>query len=234
MTNDKKDTSKYYFTQETEDAIVRYNTTLDPKLRADIFEKEIYHAFYKLAENIIHTFKFYYTDVNNIEDLKHRVVTVLLEEKISKFDPSIGAKAYSYFGTIVKRWLINYNNVNYKELKRLVNIDSLELDLVETVRYVEDDSISLSEFFDLYVATMYSELNSTFNKEQERIIADAVLTLFKTRKDIQIIKKKALYLYIKEMVDCKTSDLTTVVKVLKDRFYKMYRQYDDKGLVNNL
>ncbi len=234
MKKESKSTSNYYFTQDTEDAIVRYNTTSDPKLRADIFEKEIYYAFYKLVENIIHTFKFYYTDVNNIEDLKHRVVTVLLEEKISKFDPSIGAKAYSYFGTIVKRWLINYNNVNYKELKRLVDIDSLELDLVETVQYVEDDSISLSEFFDLYVSTMYSELNTIFHKEQERIIADAILTLFKTRKDIQIIKKKALYLYIKEMVDCKTSDLTIVVKVLKDRFYELYKQYDNKGLINNL
>ena len=39
---------------------------------------------------------------------------MLLEEKIMKFDSTHGAKAYSYFGTIVKRWLINYNNKNYK------------------------------------------------------------------------------------------------------------------------
>ena len=40
---------------------------------------------------------------------------MLLEEKIMKFDALNGAKAYSYFGTIVKRWLINYNNKNYKK-----------------------------------------------------------------------------------------------------------------------
>lgn len=234
MKKDKTDTSTYYFTQHTEDAIVRYNSTLDPKIRAEIFEKDIYHAFYKLAENIIHTFKFYYTDVADVEDLKHTVVTVLLEEKISKFNPSIGAKAYSYFGTIVKRWLINYNNTNYKELKRVVDLDLIELDLVDSEEYVETDSVSLSEFFDFYITTMYSELDILFFRDQDKLIADAVLTLFKTRKDIQIIKKKALYLYIKEIVDCKTSDLTEVVKVLKQRFYELYRQWDTKGLVNNL
>jgi len=234
MKKDKKDTSKYYFTQETEDAIVKYNLTLDPKIKAELFEKEIYHAFYKLAENIIHTFKFYYTDVTDVEDLKHNIVTVLLEEKISKFNPSIGAKAYSYFGTIVKRWLINYNNTNYKELKRVVDIDLIDLDLIDSDEYVETNSVSLSEFFDFYIANMYSRLDTLFFREQDKIIADAVLTLFKTRKDIQIIKKKALYLYIKEIVDCKTSDLTEVVKVLKENFYQLYEQYNDKGLVNNL
>lgn len=234
MKKDKKENPSYYFTQSTEDAIVRYNTTTDPKLRAEIFEKEIYQAFYKLAENIIHTFKFYYTDVTDVEDLKHTIVTVLLEEKISKFNPSIGAKAYSYFGTIVKRWLINYNNVNYKELKRVVDVDLIDLNLVDSEDYVEDNSISLSEFFDFYIATMYSELDTHFFREQDKIIADAVLTLFKTRKDIPFIKKKALYLYIKEIVNCRTSDLTEVIKVLKQRFYELFNQYNAKGLVNNL
>lgn len=234
MEKTKKSTSNYYFTQQTEDAIVKYNNTLDPKIRADLFEKEIYNAFYKLAENIIHTFKFYYTDVTDIEDLKHTIVTVLLEEKISKFNPSIGAKAYSYFGTIVKRWLINYNNVNYKELKRLVDIDLIDMDPIDSEEYMESSSVSLSEFFDFYVSTMYLQLDTLFFREQDKIIADAVLTLFQTRKDIQIIKKKALYLYIKEMVDCKTSDLTEVVKILKQEFYELHKQYDNKGLINNL
>lgn len=234
MKKDKKENPSYYFTQSTEDAIVRYNSTTDTTLRAQIFEKEIYYPFYKLAENIIHTFKFYYTDVTDVEDLKHTIVTVLLEEKISKFNPSIGAKAYSYFGTIVKRWLINYNNVNYKELKRVVDVDLIDLDLTDSDEYIEDNSVSLSEFFDFYVTTMYSELDTHFFREQDKIIADAVLTLFKTRKDIQVIRKKALYLYIKEIVDCKTSDLTEVVKVLKQRFYELFNQYNSKGLVNNL
>ena len=112
-----KANSNYYFTQETEDAIVLYNSTSDPLLRDKIFRDKIYYPFYKLVENIIHTFKFYYTDVNDIEDLKLEIVSVLVEEKIHRFDATNGAKAFSYFQTIVKRWLINYNNRNYKKVK---------------------------------------------------------------------------------------------------------------------
>jgi hypothetical protein len=115
-----------YFTKETEEYIVIYNNSEDPVLRARVFTDHIYMPFYKLAENIIHTFKFYYTDVEHIEDLKHEIVSVLLEEKIMKFDPTNGAKAYSYFGTIVKRWLINYNNKNYKKLKQIGSFSDVE------------------------------------------------------------------------------------------------------------
>ena len=47
--------SKNYFTQETEDAIVRYNNEPDSKVRSDIYQKEIHFAFFKLTQNIIYT-----------------------------------------------------------------------------------------------------------------------------------------------------------------------------------
>ena len=98
----KKRQKRNYFTQETEDAIVKYNNSSDNKFRSDIYQKGIHYSFYKLTENIIHTFKFYYTDgVENLEDLQHEIMVFLLD-KIHLFDPGKGAKAYSYFGTIVK------------------------------------------------------------------------------------------------------------------------------------
>ena len=74
----RKKSNANYFTQETEDAIVLYNSLDDPEERARLFADKIYYPFYKLAENIIHTFKFYYTDVDDIEDLKHKIITLLL------------------------------------------------------------------------------------------------------------------------------------------------------------
>jgi hypothetical protein len=88
-----------YFTQKTEDAIVKYNNEADFLVKSKIYELEIHPAFFKLTENIVHTFKFYHTEVDNIEDLQHEVIIFLLS-KIHLFDPSKGAKAYSYFGTI--------------------------------------------------------------------------------------------------------------------------------------
>ena len=227
----RKKSNNNYFTQETQKYIVLYNNSDDPDYRAKIFTEHIYTPFYKLAENIIHTFKFYYTDVEQIEDLKHEVVSVLLEEKIMKFNPEVGAKAYSYFGTIVKRWLINYNNKNYKKLKQVGSFDDIE----ESYEYGKEPSlpgsITLAQFIDLWVEKSYEDLDEMFIKESERKIADAVLTIFKTRHDLDIFKKKALYIYIREMTKCETPHLTKVISALKGDFYKLYYIYYDQGKI---
>lgn len=219
----------YYFTQETEDAIVRYNASSDPILRDRIFTREIYYPFYKLVENIIHTFKFYYTDVDDIEDLKLEIISVLVEEKLHRFDPENGAKAFSYFQTIVKRWLINYNNKNYKKLKQVGSFDEFSdsyesKEDKESVRVVQ-----LTTIVDKFVETSYDSMSEIFTKEHEQKVADAVLTLFKTRHDLEIFRKKALYIYIREMTDCETPTLTRVITRLKKEFYKIYTTYQEAG-----
>ena len=70
----RKKKSKNYFTQDTEDAIVRYNNEPDPEIRSKIYESEIHYAFFKLTQNIIHTFKFYHTEVENLEHLQHEII----------------------------------------------------------------------------------------------------------------------------------------------------------------
>ena len=238
----KKSKSGIYFTQETEDAIVRYNNSEDYEYKSKLYNDEIHPAFLKLTENIIHTFKFYYTDVENLEDLQHEVITFLLS-KLYLFDQSKGAKAYSYFGTIAKRYLIVYNNKNYKKLKQNIAVgdvilreESLPTFTPELVH--EDDQPidslyrdNLSYFMDLYVDACTEHIYSIFSTEQDAKIADAVLELFRKRDNLQLYNKKALYLYIREIVDVKTSQITKVTKVLNDIFQLSYRDYLDRGVI---
>ena len=224
-----KANSNYYFTQETEDAIVLYNSTSDPLLRDKIFRDKIYYPFYKLVENIIHTFKFYYTDVNDIEDLKLEIVSVLVEEKIHRFDPTNGAKAFSYFQTIVKRWLINYNNRNYKKVKQIGTFDEMVDSWESEDEFEHERVITLSALIDNFVKQSYDRMYNIFPKDYEQRVADAVLTLFKSRGDLEIIKKKALYIYVREMTDCETPVLTRVISKLKVEFYTLYTKYQEAG-----
>jgi hypothetical protein len=55
MTPAKK--SKNYFTQETENAIISYNNSVDFEERSRIYYDKIHYAFFKLTENLNHTFK---------------------------------------------------------------------------------------------------------------------------------------------------------------------------------
>lgn len=219
----------YYFTQETEDAIVLYNASSDPVFRDRIFKKDIYYPLYKLAENIIHTFKFYYLDVDSIEDLKLDVVSMLVEEKLHRFDATNGAKAFSYFQTIVKRWLINYNNKNYKKLKQVGTFEEIE-ESFEVEGSIDDRrQVKLSVVVDRFVDHCYDNMEELFPKKQEQKVVDAVLTLFKTRRDLEIFRKKALYIYIREMTDCETPTLTKVVSRLKQLFQSTTAIYLDAG-----
>ena len=225
----KKGSSRYYFTDETEDAIVRYNASTDFDERSKIYGDEIHYAYFKLTQNIIHTFKFYYTEVDQIEHLQHEIITYLLS-KIHLFDPSRGAKAYSYFGTIVKRWLILYNTKNYK--KRVQKVDVIELDRNDDFRYNPGEEIvksDLDKYMDLYVGYVSENIFDLFPKGNDAQIADAILELFRKRENIEIFNKKALYIYIREMVDVKTPKITRIAQQLHTIFKSEYLFYLDNG-----
>ena len=226
----KKKVSKNYFTQETEDAIVLYNNTLDFELRSQIYEEKIHYAFFKLTQNIIHTFKFYHTEVSNLEHLQHEIIVFLLS-KIHLFDPSKGAKAYSYFGTIVKRWCILYNDKNYKSKISKVSTDELLKD--DTHSYTIEPTNSndkLSVFMDEYVEFVSVNIYKLFPKEYDAKIADAILELFRKRESIDVFNKKALYIYIHEMIpDAKTPKITKIAGVLYGVFKKNYLFYLEQG-----
>jgi len=225
----KKKKGIQYFTQETEDAIILYNQTTDSEIRSRLYNNKIHYAFFKLTENIIHTFKFYYTEVDNIEDLQHEVITFLLS-KIHLFKPEKGAKAFSYFGTIAKRYLILSNQKNYKKRVDTAPIEILEES--ESHSYNIDESSyneRLSSFIDLYIEHCTQNIYELFPKEYDAQIADAILELFRKRENLDIFNKKALYIYIREIIDAKTPKITKIANQLYDIFKQNYIFYLEQG-----
>ena len=65
----RKPSKKQYFTADVDLAIQEYLASSNQAERNEIYRTRIAYAFYKLAENLIHTFKFYYTEVESLEDL---------------------------------------------------------------------------------------------------------------------------------------------------------------------
>ena len=95
-----------YFTEETEAAIVAYNSTDSHREKNAIYNEHLRKPFEKLVENIIHTFKFYYFDIP-IESVKHEVISFMIT-RLDKYKQGKG-KAFSYFSVVVKNWLICHN-----------------------------------------------------------------------------------------------------------------------------
>ena len=230
MIKKRRKKSKNYFTQDTENAIVKYNNEPDSSIRSDIYEKEIHFAFFKLTQNIIHTFKFYHTEVDNLEHLQHEIITFLLT-KMHLFDPTRGAKAYSYFGTIVKRWLILYNTKNYNKKIKTTDISALVSDNSKHVYNQGDEKTKsdLDKYIDLFVNHTTDNIYELFPKKNDAQIADAILELFRKRETIEVFNKKALYIYIREIVDVKTPKITKIADKLHKIFRSSYVFYLENG-----
>ena len=229
----KPKTSNTYFTEDTQQAIIEYVNSEDQVFRNTVYRERIEYGFFKLTQNIIHTFKFYYTDGESVEDVQQEVIAFLLE-KLKLYKPGKG-KAYSYFGTIAKRYLILKNKKNYQKLQDKGDILEVEEDKKfkeETMLDHYGKDYDLSEFIDLYVSYIDKNLNKLFPRELDAKTADAILELFRKRENLDIFNKKALYIYIREMIDIDTPQITKITKKLKNIYLEQFNLYYRDGHIN--
>ena len=225
----KKGSPRYYFTQDTENAIIRHNKEDRPYMRERIYNEHIRTAFEKLAENIIHTFKFYYFDVPSV-DVMHEVVSFLYMN-MHKFTEGKG-KAFSYFSIVAKNYLILHNNNNYKKMK--------QTDSEEVTDYKRDPITEASradlltakkEYLDLFIEYWENNLTTVFKRKQDMDVANSVLYLMEHRDNIDNFNKKALYIMIREMTNSNTQHITRVVNVMKKHHVNLQHNYLTTGSI---
>lgn len=214
----KSKNKKIYFGPEVEAAIIRYNDCDDQSERSRIYDLEIKYAFEKLTENIIHTFKFYYTDGQDIKTVQHDVISFLIE-KLPKFTANKG-KAFSYFSIVAKNYLILQNNKNFKKLVDTTPIDTVSDSMESPVK-----SDQLDRFMLQYINYWDSNLDRHFPRKQDKQVAAALVELFRKRESLEIFNKKALYIYIREMSNASTQQITRMVKVMKEKYVRLYSAY---------
>lgn len=235
-----KSESRMYFTQDTEDAIVAYNKEEDMDIRNHIFQEKIYQPFQKLVENIFNTFKFSYFKTGP-QDVQKECLTHLVAN-MHKFDPTRKSKihpnkktaAYSYFSIIAKHYLILLNNTNYREFNQ--NIEISEERDENTIQLQQDDKYyaqqEINDFIRIIIEFWEKNINKIFLKQRDLNIANAVVELFRNSKNIAMFNKKALYLYIRDMTDCRTQQITKVINIMKQHQVKINKSYQEVGDFN--
>ena len=225
----RKKKSKIYFGTPVQEAILEYLDTESLAKRNKIYRERIQFAFEKLAENIIHTFKFYYFDVDS-ESVKHEVVAFLVLN-MHKYDQTKG-RAFSYFSVVAKNWLILNNNRNYKMYKLHSGVDSPKY--INKMIHTEESRIlseETSEFFEELVLYLEDNLTTIFKRKKDIAVADSVLYLMKTRQMIENFNKKALYVLIREMTGSDTQHITRVINVIKKHYKTLHNEYSKNGYI---
>ena len=222
--------SKVYFGTPVQEAIIRYNESSNPAEKNKIYSEEIHAAFCKMAENLIHTFKFYYFDYP-FEEVKNEVVSFLVMQ-MPKYEPSKG-RAFSYFSVVAKNYLILNNNNNYKKMK--IHDEITKLDYKRNVSS-EEVNEEVNEFNSEFVIQMLeywdNNITNIFSRQKDILVADSVLELFRRRQNIENFNKKALYIMIREMTGSNTQHITRVINQMKKYYFNMIEEFSAYGEVD--
>ena len=157
---------------------------------------------------------------------------VTVWHKAHLFDPTRAA-ASTWIFTIARNKRILQNQKNYKKRVHKAPIDELFKD--DTHTYSMDEvgvaNDPLNMYINLYVDYCSERLFELFPKKHDAAVADAILELFRKREHIDVFNKKALYIYIREMIDVKTPKITKIANQLYAIFKSNYIFYLENGYV---
>ena len=225
----KKGSPRYYFTQKTEDAIIRYNKEERAYMKERIYNDHIRRAFDKLCENIIHTFKFYYFDVPS-EQVKQEVISFLVLN-MHKFKEGKG-KAFSYFSIVAKNYLILHNNNNYKRMKQHdgAEVTDRKRDPISEERSRDARKMKI-EYVEVLADYWRNNLTAVFKRKKDLDVANAVVQLIEMKDSIDNFNKKALYILIREMTGSNTQHITRVINVMKKHHHQLQKTYIATGSI---
>ena len=219
--------SNMYFGTPVQEAIIRYNDSSNNVIKNRIYQEHIHAAFNKMAENLIHTFKFYYFDYP-FEEVKNEVVSFMVMQ-LPKYQPDKG-RAFSYFSIVGKNYLILNNNNNYKKMKIHDKVEVLDykrnFTSEESVEYVDEFN---TEFVRQMLDYWDNNITNIFRRQKDILVADAVLELFRRRENIENFNKKALYIMIREMTGSNTQHITRVINQMKKYYFNKIQEFSNTG-----
>jgi len=128
----KTKSTTFYFDEREELAVLDFLYG-DPDNRNKVFNEVLNKPLNTMVESIIKRYRLQREDIS-IEDLIKDTLSFILI-KFAKYDPEEGKKAYSYYGTICRNYLISQINKYYKDKNRNISYEDISSDLEENNNY---------------------------------------------------------------------------------------------------
>ena len=225
----KKKRKKYYFTQEHEDAIIKYSNTNCTRERTELYVKWIQPAFNEMVDKIVFTYKF--TNLPNIDSLRDEC-KIWLMTILEKYDPSKGSKAFSYFSVITKNWFIHKVKRQQKRNRREVDYENVSKKFEEEFLSSDESYITHREEQEFW-NSFYVELKSwdeNSMKENDLRVYKAIIILFESKDDIDIFNKKAIYLYLREITGLNTKQIVNSLKKFRKKYFNFNQDWENGEL----
>jgi predicted SprT family Zn-dependent metalloprotease len=221
----RKAVKENYFDVREENAVRKFLLTDDYTEKNKIYNEFLRAPLDKMISSIIRRYKLYRKDMD-FEEI-HCDTHSFLMTKVDKFKPSKNKKAYSYFGTICKNYLMGQIIKDQKETNRKISYEDISSHIEERpdmIYRIDDDVIDTNIILTQYVTELKEFIDEENLNENEKKLGYALVDLFHNYETIfsgnenNKFNKNIILLSLREMTNLSTKEIRGSIK----KFKKLY------------
>jgi hypothetical protein len=237
----RKRKNDLYFGPEQEEAVVAYLASDDEYERNRIYNKHLRSALDQMVESIIRRYKLYPKDESSFQNI-HNDTLSFLHTKLNKFEPEKNKKAYSYFGTICKHYLLGRMIKYTKKMKHDISYEDVYRNVEEQddmKYYLEEiDTTPLSEFIREISDSIKVDLEEAKLNENEIKVGNAIVAILDNYNimfdELETNNKftKNLFLsYVRNITSLETKDIRVSMRKFKKLYFVIKDDKINEGLI---
>ena len=222
----RKVTKENYFDVVEEIDVRMYLTATTFNEKNEIYNQYLRGPLDKMISSIIRRYKLYRKDMDFKEI--HTDTHSFLMTKIDKFKPAKEKKAYSYFGTICKNYLMGQIIKDQKDMNRRVSYEDISSNLEnrpDMVYYLEYEIVDTQNVISEFLKELKSVIDSGDLNDNEIKLGLALQELFENYKEIFLgnennkFNKNVILLSLREMTNLSTKEIRSAIKKYKKLYY---------------
>jgi hypothetical protein len=220
-----------YFDEREETAVRKFLIAETYEEKNKIYNEFLKEPLDKMISSIIRRYKLYRKDMN-YEEI-HIDTHSFLMTKIEKFKPSKEKKAYSYFGTICKNYLMGQIMKDQKEMNRKISYEDISSDLSnrsEMSYSIDNDDLSSETVIKKFLEKLRSNLDELDGNEHEHKLGSAIYDLFENYTSIfpdtnnKKFNKNIILFELREMTNLSTKEIRNSIKKYKKLYFDLVQE----------
>ena len=224
----RKPTTTNYFDVREELAVVRFLESTSYEEKNKIYNDFLRKPLDKMISSIIRRYKLYRKDMD-FEEI-HMDTHSFLITKIDKFKPSKEKKAYSYFGTICKNYLMGQIIKDQKETNRKISYEDISTSLENDegfAYYIENDGLDSERVIHHFLIELENFIKNENLSENEIKLGQALHDIFDNYENIFVgndnnkFNKNIILLSLREMTNLSTKEIRGSMKKYKNMYYTL-------------
>jgi hypothetical protein len=218
----KSSQNENYFDVREEMAVRMFLTATTTDEKNKIYNEYLRYPLDKMISSIIRRYKLYRKDMDFIEI--HTDTHSFLMTKVDKFVPSKEKKAYSYFGTICKNYLMGQILKDQKEFNRKISYEDISSDLENNMKmtyYLDIEPTNNDSIINDLILSIKKILDSEDLNENEYKLGLALSDIFENYESIfpasnnNKFNKNIILLSLREITNMSTKEIRSSMKKYK-------------------